>query len=358
MEDFNRDPYTAYEEARQRGSIFFDNGLHSWVILDYESAKEVISQPERYASGRSLHNWPLYHDDGTLHRERRRLLSEIFSPSKVEQLSPKIESICASLFESFESGGDFVEKIAKPLAIQSSLLAIGIQPEVFHEESSWFSPIVEALSGNDALTQSMAIDRIRRLFQGALAQRSFIDGGLLARCSGAEEAKALEDICVLILGAGIVTGSNQNASIAYRMATTPSLQVGHAALPYDEIVEETLRLDSSLQWISRKPREDVVLQGQHLKEGINLLVSVAAANRDPRVFEDPYQFRLGRSVRSLAFGYGPHYCVGAALARTQARAVLNSLGSMAHLQLTAPAEMTHSMVHYGFRHLYLGTGHG
>jgi cytochrome P450 len=123
----------------------------------------------------------------------------------------------------------------------------------------------------------------------------------------------------------------------------------------DRLVEETLRHDAPVQAVLRRTTESVLLAGQTLPAGATVLLLLGAANRDGRVFDDAEAFRLDRGeTKHLAFGWGPHHCLGATLARLEARAALDALFARPDLRLTEGAvELVDSFVLRGPKALFV-----
>jgi len=140
-----------------------------------------------------------------------------------------------------------------------------------------------------------------------------------------------EDIVVLcnfLLGAGHETTANLLSGSSRYLLEQRELweQLGSAPEMIPAAVEELLRFVSPVLWVSRVPAEDIEVDGQVLRKGTRVQLGIGAANHDPSEFPNPEQLDFTRQkVNSLAFGYGPHFCLGAALARTETQVALSRL---------------------------------
>ncbi len=159
-------------------------------------------------------------------------------------------------------------------------------------------------------------------------------GDLITAVAQAEfEGERLEDwevlgFCVLLLVAGNETTTNLIGNLLNVLVDRPGLweRLRADRALVDPVVEETLRFDSPVQMLFRRTTREVDLAGTRLSADADILVSFAAANRDPAEFEEPDEFRLDRELsKHVAFGAGIHYCLGSPLARAEARAALNGL---------------------------------
>ena len=155
-------------------------------------------------------------------------------------------------------------------------------------------------------------------------------------------------LCNFLLAAGHETTANLlSGSLRYLLADRKLWEELSAApdmIP--AAVEELLRFVSPVLWVSRLPTEDIELDGHVLRKGTRLQLGIGAANHDPSEFTNPELLDLNRTnVHSLAFGYGPHFCIGAALARMETQVALSRLLSrMPRMQLATK--------HFEYRPVY------
>ena len=165
--------------------------------------------------------------------------------------------------------------------------------------------------------------------------------------------------CQLLLIAGNETTTNLLSNLLYYMADHPELWGALRTDPakIDAAVEECLRYDAPVHWISRTALSDTEFHGQKVAKGEAVYTVLGSANRDPEHYEDPDSFRLdrGRSDHHT-FGHGIHFCIGAPLARMEAkhalRGLLEKFATVSHVR-DAQNERTHSSMLRGYHHLWM-----
>jgi cytochrome P450 len=275
------------------------------------------------------------------HTRLRRLVSKAFTPKAIEAMRPRIAHIVDEILDDADGRGEIevVDDLAfkLPVTVISEMLGVPMQD---HEQlREWTSAAVAALDPNDNIAALMpAAEGLRamREYFGALADARRGDPGddLLSGLIAAEDdgdtlsREELLDTMLLLFAAGHETTVNlisggtlnllRNPDELRRLHADPSL--------ITTAVEELLRLGPPVQWTGRTTVTEVELAGRTLAAGTELIVMIAAANRDPDVFEDPEQLDIGREDnRHLAFGGGIHLCLGAPLARVEGQEAIGRL---------------------------------
>ena len=164
--------------------------------------------------------------------------------------------------------------------------------------------------------------------------------------------------CMLLLIAGNETTTNLLSNLLHHAASNPGLwqELREDRDKVDAAIEEILRFDAPVQFVWRTVTTPTELSGQALAEGDVVVALMGSANRDPAVYPEPDQFRLDREQNSHhTFGHGIHFCIGAPLARLEARKALNALldrfSNVRHAEVDN--ERTHSHMLRGFHHLWM-----
>ncbi len=279
------------------------------------------------------------------HTRLRRLVSKAFSPKVVKALEPEIVALVDGLLDKVAAAGHF-EAIADlayplPVAVICRLLGVPIEDE---PKFSWASSLLAqgldpfiAFSGRPQGFEErlQAGLWLRDYLRGLVRQRRAHPGDdLMSGLVAVEEAgdqlteEEIVATCNLLLVAGHETTVNLIANAILAMLrhrqywTALSGDAGHVSA----IVEETLRYDPPVQLVGRIAGEDMNIADMSIPKGDTMMLLLAAAHRDPAVIERPDEFDPTRSpVRHLAFGLGPHFCLGAPLARMEAAVALSAV---------------------------------
>jgi len=207
-------------------------------------------------------------------------------------------------------------------------------------------------------------------FSGVAAERRTNPGDDLisAMTRVGDTAETLSDqqvtgFCILLMIAGNETTTNLLGNLLNRLAQQPDQWAALRDNPaqIEGAIEESLRIDSPAQMVIRKATKDVEVSGQTIRQGDMVMVYLASANRDPARWDDPANFELARlRERHIAFGHGVHTCIGAPLARMEARAAMEAL--VARFVTVAPGsepgQRLPSGLLFGFQSLPLVFGEG
>ncbi|MCB9764458.1 MAG: cytochrome P450 [Alphaproteobacteria bacterium] len=280
------------------------------------------------------------------HKRLRGLANKAFTPSRVRQLHEQIAAITHQLLDEIPLGEpvDLIEKLALPLPLRVIAELLGVEED---ERSAFHSTLQGTLALSSPLTMLTRIPRffrLHRFFEGLLERkRAEPQDDLISALVAAEEegdkltAEELMGTVFLLLFAGHETTVNLIGNGTLALLEHPEqwarLQADHSLV--QPAIEEMLRFYSpAIQTAPRYIAEDCTLRGTEVKRGDRVIPLVSAANRDPQAFDDPDAFDIGRSPnKHLAFGGGPHFCIGAHLSRLEGRiafqAVLDHFDTMA-----------------------------
>jgi cytochrome P450 len=345
------DPYPMYEWLQNHAPVsqVHNTDLTSgetWLVTPYALAEECLrdrrlSNDPRYASG------PLAEDDareargllsvdGAEHKRLRGLVNEAFTRKGVAGWEPMIRRVCAEALESFDGMEtiDLVEKFALPVPVGIIHEVLGVPPEARCEARRCFNLFYDAglarppdlnayeelLAYMDALIAYKTDHRGDDL--GTLLVEQVERGDL----GGQAELRAM---LLGILGAGHVTTVQFFACAVLRLLEHPATlqEIADGALDWSTCIDELLRFDSPIQATQyRFATENMEIGDTSVHRGDAVLISVAAANRDPARFENPTCFNPLRPARTnLAFGRGVHLCLGVHLARLEGEIGLRAL---------------------------------
>ena len=311
------------------------------VVRRRPARQDVLPAASEHSS-RRLINATFMVQDPPDHTRIRRLVSKAFTPRAVVGLQPAIERILAERLDEIDARGDI--DLMSDLAFPFPVAVIGHLIGVPEADQPPFQKLVRdltdaldlAVSDSDLSHADAAADTIAEYFTGLVAERrrrpaDDLVSALIAVRDGSDRLTETELLATLVLLflAGFETTTNLIGNGMYALLSHPdeieALRRDPALLP--GAVEELLRLDTPVQVIPRLTADDVTLpDGTVVPGDRHLLVLLGAANHDPRVFTDPGTLKLSRKeAPTLSFGSGIHYCLGAGLARLEARLVFGAL---------------------------------
>lgn len=338
------DPYPYYEQRRGKGDVVWDDTAAAWLVLGYQPAQQILGgtgwssnplanptgPPVLRAMGEDILRRNLLTTDGANHQRLRGAVRDVFTRSFVAGLEEGIEAIAAETIDHAPAGVefDFTAQIALPLPIAVAGAWLGLDVDtarLLREESPAISRMLSDFGDVDAVEAgSAAFAALLTELLPLAADRRTHPGDDLLSFIAADPDLELDDVvttAVVIAIAGHETTANLLGSAMIRLLTPgPDGQRPVDAIDTGDegLVTELLRLDGPVQAVGRTATEDHVLDGVVIHAGEPALAVLAAANRDPAVFHHPDQLRTDRTGPApLAFGYGAHYCLGAALARLE-----------------------------------------
>lgn len=342
-------PYPFYERCRRDGDVVWDETAQAWLVLGYHVARQVLggsgwtsdpmANPNTRAAmdsiGPELVNRSMLFADGDNHARLRGAVRDVFTPSFIYGLTAGIEAITAAVVDHLPTATvfDFMADIAQPLPLTVAAEWLGLDAEssmLLREESPAIIRMLGALADAEEIAAgAAAFATLVTEFLPLAADRRSIPGDDLLSLIASDPDLLLDDVvitAILIAVPGPETTANLLGAAMVRLLTrwadgTRIIDVLDPANP--SLIAELLRLDGPVQAAARTATEDQLVGDAEIMTGQQVLVVVAAANRDPSVFHEPDQFRLDRGGPTpLAFGYGVHHCLGAALARLEATVAL------------------------------------
>lgn len=358
-------PYPYFEALREDSPIHrMMPGAPLFAVSRYEDVQHVLHHPDEFSStafqalfqgglslspnsgalaGHRLLNSPMMISvDPPKHARLRGLVNRGFTPRRIAALEPRLREIAEGFVEEVRYFGsmDLVQDLAIPFPVTVIAELIGVEPEKREQFKTWSDATVIGLSG---ISQEFSKEEVQRnademadYFERIVAERRAKPKddliSILVNAEGGDALSAGEvlSFVFLLLVAGNETTTNLigNAMKALLQHPTQLKEVSENFELIPQALEEVLRYDSPIQSLPRKAMSDVQLPGGHVEKDSFLMVLFASANRDPRQFVEPDRFDIHRKPQThVAFGHGIHFCLGASLARLEARIALETLFS-------------------------------
>ncbi|MEM7134994.1 MAG: cytochrome P450 [Myxococcota bacterium] len=342
------DAYEMYDYFLEHEPIYFDEKNGLWEVFRYDDVVQILRDPETFISGEGIRpNIPgdpgMIYQDGDLHNKQRALVSSGFTPRQMRKMEQRVREIVAELVTTMLGCDevDIVRDLAAPLPLRLISDMLGTPKDKRESVGQWINTMSQGGQGPDYVTDEVndAFDNFVMLHEEMCEER------LAAGCKGSDiltiwmnaesegekldESQLLFEHVLLNLG-GAETTRNAIAGGLYELAKDPAqydaLSDDPTLIP--NAVEECIRFVCPFVNMYRTASRDYELHGKIIKEGQQVGLTFPAANRDPRKFKDPHRFDIRRDftkTKHLAFGLGPHFCLGASLARLEARLALEEM---------------------------------
>lgn len=386
------DPYPLFHQMRREDPVHWVEPIQAWVLTRYKDVVQAFRDP-RLSADRTdfLVNFQLRNSDPALavdyarisreqmlmkdgpdHHRLRTLGNHGFTPSMLERSRPMIQRVMDELLDAVQPRGrfDVAQDLAQPLPanVIAELFGIPVKDRhLFQGSSDALAKFFGATLGDpeqDARAANQASLRMERYFADLLEERRktpgddlmslLIEGQNEGRLSAAEVCCQ----CILLLAAGHVTTIDQFSNAVFALLRHPEQlrQLRDDPTLIKSAVEECFRYDGAVPFVHRVAGDDLEISGKQIRKGQVVYLGTAAADRDPEVFPDPDHFDITRpNNRHLAFGAGPHVCIGAGLARRELEiGLLTLVRRMPGLRLAedeTPRRRCESLVFRGFHSL-------
>ncbi len=349
--DIARDPYPVFRRLRDEAPLYYNEPHDFYAVSRYADVERALVDRDTFISGRGgileiikagieMPPGVVIFEDPPTHTIHRSLLSRVFTPRKVAALEPKIRELCAACLDPYvgTDGFDFVTDLGAQMPMRVIGMLLGV-PE------------------DDQQAIRDRVDRNLRTEAGQPMKVSsaFVDGEQFAEYVDWRAQHPSDDIMTDLLNAefedetGTVRRLRRDELLTYITVVsgagneTTTRLIGWAGKVLAEhpdqrrqlvedpslipgAIEELLRFEPPAPYVGRYVAHDTEVAGEPLPAGSALLCLLGAANRDDRKYADGDVFDIHRDVRShLTFGYGPHFCLGAALARLEGRVALDEV---------------------------------
>jgi len=370
-------PYPIFSELRKESPIHFSEKLGTWVCTRYEDAMEILHDTDRFSSlmptgprdGRGgfavameeLAKDPdmaeyfqtflanaanaavLLNADPPEHRRQRKAVNRAFRPSRLRGMEPMIEDVTEELLSPIRQKKEmeFVSEFAVGLPMTIIALALGVETSDLSTFKKWSDDLVMPVGNPDP-----TIDKVREYLISLKGFNEFF-GNLLQERRESPLEDIISDVATAevndemlneaemlsmlqqFLVAGNETTTKLLTNLMHRLAVDDGLEqlLRNDPSLIDNFIEEGLRYEAPVGGLFRSAKIDTEVNGMQIKAGQHIWVIFAAANRDPEIFPDPDVFSVERdnAREHIAFGHGEHYCIGALLARSEAKIAMQRL---------------------------------
>ncbi|WP_333770775.1 cytochrome P450 family protein [Streptomyces sp. IBSBF 2435] len=345
-EAFGQDPYPTYARLRAEGPVHRVRTAdgETWLVVGHDTARAALADPRLAKDFRSLAPGMDYSPvtsnmleaDPPRHTRLRRLVAREFTSRRVAALLPRVQQITDDLLDAAlgHDTVDLVEALALPLPMTVICELLGV-PDLDRDAfRRWSNDIISGTAAAGEVALGAMSEYLTELIEdkrcggprddllSALIRTRYEDGDQLS-------PDELVGMAFLLLAAGHETTVNLIANGVLALLRHPGQLAALRADPalIDGAVEEMLRYDGPAETTTwRFAKEPITLAGTAIRRGESVLVALAAADRDPERFAEPDTFDIRRSGQGhIAFGHGIHYCLGAPLARLEARVAIPAL---------------------------------
>lgn len=344
------DPYPVYAELRRERPICRVEPGGLWAVSRYSDVLAILRDPARFSNQAFQAAWqppwvgynPLANSvlalDPPAHTRLRALVTRAFGNRSISRLEPRVQEVAGRLAAALDEQVELISAFALPLPAFAIGEILGLDHRLHGRFKAWADDILSVTPAPPADGQAdrvrTAIAELTGHLESVVRHRRAAPGDdvasdlLAARVDGqALSDREIVDFLFTLLLGGLETTTHLLGNSALLLAERPALLERLRAEPalVPSFVDEMIRFDGPSQALPRVTTTEVELAGVRLPPGTLVLALVGSANRDERQFPDPDRFDLARGQLGLQFGFGVHYCIGAALARLEAVAAVRAL---------------------------------
>lgn len=341
--DFQDRSHEIYQTLRDEHPVYHDPERELWALSRYADVRRAANDPDTFSSENTSMSVGLFPTiqilDPPLHDDLRNLVSKAFTPRRMAEMEPRIRAIARELIAGFaaQGRGDLLLDYARHLPSRAISEMIGVPRDRQDAFLHWTESMVAIDESSESQSDNVRAPaaEIYREFAQLLEERrrerrddlmsALIDAEIGGRRLSQEE---LLGFCFVLIVAGNDTTTNLIANGAVMLAHHPEQRrvLARDATAIPRAVEEMVRYETPAQALPRVMRRKVELHGSVIPEGAEVQLIWASANLDDREFEAPERFDITRDPRRhIGFGQGIHFCLGANLARLEARVAFEEL---------------------------------
>ena len=351
-----------FTQARREQPVFFSEPLGCWVVTRYEDIHAALHDTQRFSSRldaqllEALHpearaylkqagyrNIPLLYDDPPEHTRSRQIISRLFSKESLGALEPLVRDIAEELVDGFapERQVDLISRLAHPLPIRVIFAWLGLPLEMMDTFKRWARGLTMLLSLQARTLEAQLqcvrdVTDMQRYVSGLISERVAHPraDGMTELAQRLTEGTALDVAELAAMVMVLISAGHETTSSLLGMAVRVLLeqperwrQLCEQPRTLARVVEEILRYESPVTIIARMTTTPVEMGGVTIPAGVRVLLFVVSGDRDAQHFAEPDRYDPHRPDvgQHLAFGKGIHVCVGAGLARLEARVMLEVL---------------------------------
>jgi cytochrome P450 len=393
---FLADPYPTLNTLRETAPVFYDEELQRWFVTRHEDVRaclrdrrlgrnfrhvmtaEEIGVPAldpRWQAFWDVERWSLLWLEPPEHTRIRKLVAAAFTPRSVEALREPAAKLAANLLDPLAERGELelLYDYAQPYSISVICRLLGVPLDRHRDLLDWSHRMVKMyefdVPDKAAVAATRAAADFRDYVQGLIRERraeprdDMVTALTQARVDGEQLSDdEITSTVIVLLNAGHEASVNTlgNGMLAFARHPSQWRRVVDGSVPAPQAGEEMIRYDPPLQLFERWVlADDVVVAGTEIPRGAKIALLFGAANRDPRVFDDPERFDVGRenAIQHIGFGGGIHVCIGAPLARIELEASLEALKRRwPEFSLVEEPQRTGAFVIWGLEGIRLAPG--
>jgi cytochrome P450 len=372
---FRDDPYPVYRELREHAPVHFAPESKMHCVARHEDVVQVLRRVDLFSSSAMAtvlmnadmgpmrpryffalarfllktrinpvtmqKRGSLVSNDPPRHDVMRKIVNRAFTPKRIAAWEPRARAIVAECLAKLERGAafDVVRDLAIPLPVKIISEMLGVEPERRHDFKRWSDAIISVATGPERANpiESGVLDSFGELYaymrETVRRRRRAPADDLVSVLVDPSQNGVLDELdivqfVVLLLVAGNETTTNLIGNAVHALLEHPEQLERVAGDPtlVPSLIEETLRWDAPIQMVFSTAIAATEIAGAPIPKGATVVPLLGSANRDERSYDAPDRFDVGRDVKNhLGFGLGVHFCLGAALARLEARVALEGL---------------------------------